>query len=95
MVLMSVSCFPLRFSEMLKMLVSARSMTSAAVVGLLEGLRDDAVGGVDEAAQHRLVTHDADVMLDGGAARHAIGERGEIASSADGFQLFVAAAAPR
>ena len=39
---------------------------------LLKGLRDDAVGGMDEAAQHRLVSHDADVMLKRGAARNAV-----------------------
>ena len=58
--------------------------------GLLQGLRDDGVGGVDKAAQHRLVAHDADVVLQRGAARHAVGERGEVSGSTDCFQLLVA-----
>ena len=58
--------------------------------GLLQGLGDDGVGGVDEAAQHGFVAHDADVVLQRGAARDAVGERGQVAGAADGVQLLVA-----
>ena len=58
--------------------------------GLLQGLGDDGVGGVDEAAQHRFVAHDADVVLQRGAARHAVGERGQVAGAADGVEFLVA-----
>ena len=48
------------------------------------------VGGVDEAAQHGLVAHDADVVLERGAARDAVGERSQIAGAADCVQLLIA-----
>ena len=58
------------------------------------GLGEDAVGGVDQAAQRRLFLDDARVVLDVGAARHAVGQRRDVGRPADLFELAGAAAAP-
>ena len=59
-------------------------------VGVVDGFGDGVLRDVDEAAQQRLVAHDADVVLDGGPVGNAVDERRQIGDSADGFDLFAA-----
>ena len=59
-------------------------------VGMLDGLGDGVLRQVDEAAQQRLVAHDAHVVLDRGPVGHAIDQRRQIRNPADGFHFFAA-----
>ena len=59
-------------------------------VGVVDGFGDGVLRDVDEAAQLRLVAHDADVVLDAGALGNAVDERRQIGDAADGFDLFAA-----
>ena len=59
-------------------------------VGVLDGLGDSVLRQVDQAAQQRLVAHDAHVVLDRRPVGHAIDQRRQIRNPADGLHFFVA-----
>ena len=51
------------------------------------GLGEDAVGRVDQVPERRLFLDDPRVVLDVGAPRHAVGQRGDVGGTADLFEL--------
>ena len=58
------------------------------------GLGEDPVGGVNQVPQRRLFLDDARVVLDVGAARHAVGERRDVGRPADLLELARCGPAP-
>ena len=59
-------------------------------VGVLDGFGDGVLGDVDQAAQQRLVAHDADVVLDRWPLGNAVDQRRQIRDAADGLDFFAA-----
>ncbi len=53
----------------------------------LIGIRQDAVGGVDQVPERRLFLDDARVVLDVGRTGHAVGERCDVGRATDGIQM--------
>ena len=59
-------------------------------VGVVDGFGDGQLRDVDEAAQQRFVTNDADVVLDAGPVGNAVDERREVRNAADCLDLLAA-----
>ena len=79
----------MRFSESWKIAASASLRTSSAGVGLFSRARDRGIGGMDQAAQQRLVADDLDVVLDARPVGNAIEQRRDVSHVADRLQFLL------
>ena len=69
---------------------AAAGAVGVVLIAAIETLLYNVVRGVDQAAQHTLVLHDARVMLGVDGAGQAVGQGGKIGHAADRFQLLLA-----